>query len=37
MGTTTLDTMLPQYGRTIGAYIGSFTTTTNIGSGTSVG
>ena len=36
MGTTTLDTMLPQYGRTIGAYIGSFTTTTNIGSGTSV-
>ena len=31
MATTTLDTMLPQFGRYIGAYIGSFTTTTAIG------
>ena len=36
MGTTTLDTMLPQLGRTIGAYIGSFTTSTDVGTGTSV-
>ena len=31
MPTTTLDTMLPQFGRYIGAYLGSFTTTTAIG------
>ena len=31
MATTTLDTMLPQFGRYIGAFIGSFTTTTAIG------
>jgi len=31
MATTTLNTMLPQFGRYIGAYIGSFTTTTAIG------
>ena len=31
MATTTLNTMLPAFGRTIGAYIGSFTTTTAIG------
>ena len=31
MATTTLDTMLPAFGRTIGAFIGSFTTTTAIG------
>ena len=31
MATTTLDTMLPQYARYIGAYIGSFNTTTAIG------
>ena len=31
MATTTLDTLLPQFGRAIGAFIGSFTTTTAIG------
>jgi hypothetical protein len=31
MATTTLNTMLPAFGRTIGAFIGSFTTTTAIG------
>ena len=31
MATTTLDTILPQFGRYIGAFIGSFTTTTAIG------
>ena len=31
MATTTLDTMLPALGRYIGAFIGSFTTTTAIG------
>jgi len=36
MATTTLNTMLPQFARFIGAYIGSFSTTTNIGSDTSV-
>tara|TARA_R100000008_G_scaffold74721_2_gene53629 strand:- start:2675 stop:3991 length:1317 start_codon:yes stop_codon:yes gene_type:complete len=36
MATTTLDTMLPQFGRYIGAYIGSFTTTTAIAANTSV-
>ena len=36
MATTTLNTMLPQFGRYIGAYIGSFTTTTAIAANTSV-
>ena len=36
MATTTLDTMLPQFGRYIGAFIGSFTTTTAIAANTSV-
>ena len=31
MATTTLDTMLPGFARYIGAYVGSFTTTTAIG------
>ena len=31
MATTTLNTMLPAFGRSIGAFIGSFTTTTAIG------
>ena len=31
MPTTTLDTMLPEFGRYIGAFLGSFTTTTAIG------
>ena len=31
MATTTLDNLLPQFGRAIGAFIGSFTTTTAIG------
>tara|TARA_R100000908_G_scaffold18463_1_gene7101 strand:+ start:52 stop:1368 length:1317 start_codon:yes stop_codon:yes gene_type:complete len=36
MATTTLNTMLPQFGRYIGAFIGSFTTTTAIAANTSV-
>ena len=36
MATTTLDTMLPGFARYIGAYVGSFTTTTAIAAGTSV-
>ena len=36
MATTTLDTMLPQFGRYIGAFIGSFNTTTAIAANTSV-
>ena len=36
MATTTMDTMLPGFGRYIGAYIGSFTTTTAIAANTSV-
>ena len=36
MATTTLNTMLPAFGRTIGAFIGSFTTTTAIAANTSV-
>ena len=36
MATTTLDTLLPQFGRAIGAFIGSFTTTTAIAANTSV-
>ena len=36
MSTTTLNTMLPAFGRTIGAFIGSFTTTTAIAANTSV-
>ena len=34
--TSTVDTILPEYARRIGAYIGSFSTSTNIGAGTSV-
>ena len=36
MATTSLNTMLPAFGRTIGAFIGSFTTTTAIAANTSV-
>ena len=36
MATTTLDNLLPQFGRAIGAFIGSFTTTTAIAANTSV-
>ena len=34
--TSTVDTILPEYAQRIGAYVGSYTTTTNIGSDTSV-
>tara|TARA_R110002020_G_scaffold275390_2_gene490596 strand:- start:922 stop:2244 length:1323 start_codon:yes stop_codon:yes gene_type:complete len=34
--TSTVDTILPEYARFIGAWVGSFSTTTNIGAGTSV-
>ena len=34
--TTSLATMLPEYARRIGAYVGSFTTTTAIAANTSV-
>jgi len=36
VATTSLNTMLPAFGRTIGAFIGSFTTTTAIAANTSV-
>jgi len=36
VATTTLDNLLPQFGRAIGAFIGSFTTTTAIAANTSV-
>ena len=36
MATTTMDTLIPGFGRYIGAYIGSFTTTTAIAANTSV-
>jgi hypothetical protein len=36
MVTTTLNTMLPQFARTIGSYIGSFSTSTNIAANNSV-
>ena len=36
MATTTLDTMLPGFARYIGAFVGSFTTTTNIAGNTSL-
>jgi hypothetical protein len=36
MGTTTLNTILPQFARYIGAYIGSFSTTTNITTSTAL-
>ncbi len=36
MATTTLDILLPQFGRAIGAFIGSFNTTTAIAANTSV-
>ncbi len=34
--TSTVDTILPEYARFIGAWVGSFSTTTNIGAGASV-
>ena len=36
MTTTTLNTMLPEFGRFIGAYIGTFSTTTNITTSTAL-
>jgi len=30
MGTTTLNTMLPEFARHIGAWVGSYTTTTDV-------
>ena len=36
MVTTTLNTMLPEFARSVGAYLGSFTTSTNITTNNSI-